>query len=132
MENTQSTKTGKGSEQRAAISEDLTKLPKKASTPIGASKTLRRGMTATTQRVIKLTWTSAELAELKSKAGLVAGALADFKAAGGLVAVKNLEHEGQNVVKIYLVADNLDIIADHTTDGIDFDIMPRLVAEVKK
>jgi hypothetical protein len=120
MANTQNTSKAKESEQKADTSEDLTKYPKKASMPLGASKTLRRGTTATTLRATKKTWTSAELEVLKSKIGLVAGALADFKQAGGLVAVKNLTNDGQCLVKIYLVADALDIVAEHTTDGIDF------------
>jgi hypothetical protein len=70
-------------------------------------------------------WTNVELAELRSKAGLVAGALADFQAAGGLVVVKNIEYEpGRFSVKIYLVAENLNTRVQKTADGLDFDIQP--------
>jgi len=43
-----------------------------------------------------------------------------------------MEYEGGKFVKFFLVADNTDLVAAITADGIDFAITPRLVAEVKK
>ncbi len=132
MENTQNTKTAKELGQKAATSDDLTLSPKQETTAKGASKSSRSRTTATTLRGFKATWTSAELEASRLKAGLVAGALADFQTAGGLVVVKNMEYEGGKFVKFFLVADNTDLVAAITADGIDFAITPRLVAEVKK
>lgn len=76
--------------------------------------------TATILNASKKTWTSAGLAELRRKAGLVAGAIADFQAAGGLVAVKTVEYEpGKTCVKVFLVAENLNVKSQRTADGID-------------
>jgi hypothetical protein len=74
------------------------------------------------------TWKKQALEELRLKAGLVAGALADFQAAGGLVVVRNISYpvpSGSLVAtKIYLVADGLDVKILKTADGLDFDIQP--------
>jgi hypothetical protein len=68
------------------------------------------------------------LDELRTKAGLVAGALADFQAAGGLVAVKNVEYTSPSgskltATRLYLVAEGLSLVAVSTTDGIDFNLV---------
>lgn len=82
--------------------------------------------TATTPLVSRKTWTSVELEELQLKAGLVAGALADFQSAGGLVVVKNIEYEpGCFAVKVYLVAEGINLRTQKTTDGLDFEVLPR-------
>jgi hypothetical protein len=60
---------------------------------------------------------------LKSKISLVAGALADWQSAGGLVVVKNIQVENAQYPKIYLVADGLSIHVRHTVDGIEFDLV---------
>jgi hypothetical protein len=103
----------------------------------GESMNLSAATSATISNASKKTWTSAELAELQSKAGLVAGALADFQAAGGVVVVKNVEYEKDKFFpKLYLVAEGLNITVAHTADGLDFDIQPlgsgSLVAEEKE
>lgn len=128
MENTQPTKTGKGKGYRAGMSDGSTKP--QASMPLGASVNLSSITTATILNALQKTWTSAALEELRSKIGLVAGALADFKQAGGLVAVKQIDVDGRSFVKILLVAEGLDIKKLATADGMDFEIS--LVAEKAK
>jgi hypothetical protein len=94
---------------------------------LGASVSSSNGTTATTLEGSRKTWTNAELQELRSKIGLVAGALADFRGAKGLVAVKEKEYNGQSFIRITLVAEELNIKKIVTADGIDFEIS--LVAE---
>jgi hypothetical protein len=127
MANSQNTSKAKGSGQDT--SDDLTKQSASGLMPLGASKSSRKNMTATILRVLRKTWSNAELEELRRKAGLVAGALADFQAAGGLVVTKNMEYEGGKFVKIFLVVDKINLVAQRTADGMDFDIS--LVAEAK-
>lgn len=125
MENTQPMRTENESESQAAISEGSTKSGLVAATESGASLSSSQSTTATTLSGSKKTWTSAELAELRLKAGLVAGALADFQTAGGLVVVKNVEYEsGKFSVKIYLVAEGLNVKTLRTADGLDFEVSP--------
>lgn len=132
MGNMQPTKTGNESGKQADTSDGLTKSPPRDNMGSAASKSLRSRTTATTQRATKKTWTSAELAELKRKAGLVAGAIADFQAACGLVAVKNVEYEkGKFAVRIFLVAEGMSVKKVHTPDGFDISIEPYLVAGVE-
>lgn len=126
MENGQNTQTGKGSEPKVDTLGGSTKSKNSASMPLGASESSSPlPMTATTRKDLVKTWKSAALEELRSKAGLVAGALADFQTAGGLVVVKNIEFEpGKFAPKIYLVAEGLNIRIEKTADGLDFDIQP--------
>lgn len=49
----------------------------------------------------------------------MAGALADFQAAGGIVVVKNVSADGNTAVKLYLVAEGINIVAEKTADGLD-------------
>ena len=124
MENTQNTKTASESEPKADTSEDLTKLPKKASMDKSASRVFPSHITATTLNASKKTLKKVDLEVLRSKAGLVAGAIQDFQDAGGLVVLKNMEYEGGKFVKINLVAEGFDLVANHTVDGIDFFVTP--------
>lgn len=125
MANTQPTKTKNESELKADTSEDSTKLKLVADTESKESTSSSPTTTADTQTVSTKTWTSAELAELKLKAGLVAGALADFQAAKGVVVTKEIEHEkGVFSLKIYLVAEGVSIKKKNTPDGLDFDVLP--------
>jgi hypothetical protein len=125
MENSQPMKTKKESELRADTSDASTKSELVAATESGASTSSSPNTTATMLSDSKKTWTNAELAELRLKAGLVAGALADFQAAHGLVVVKNVEYEkGKFYPKVYLVAEGLNIKVTHTADGLDFEILP--------
>jgi hypothetical protein len=135
MENTQPMKTRSESGSPAVISDGSIKSGLVADTGKGASTSLSAATSATMRSASSKTWKSAELAELRLKAGLVAGALAEFQAAGGLVAVKNVEYEpGKYSVKIILVAEGLNITKIQTADGLDFEILPLpsgIVAEKK-
>ena len=125
MENTQPTKTKSESVSQVDTSGDSTRSRLVAVTEPAASKTSSPATTATMSKGSKKTWTSAALVELRSKAGLVAGALADFQAAGGLVVVKNIEYEpGKFYPKIILVADGLNVTVEKTADGLDFGVQP--------
>ena len=125
MANTQHTKTKSGSGPRVDTSDASTKSGLVAVTESAGSTNSSPATTATMPNGSKKTWTSAELAELRLKAGLVAGALADFQGAGGLVVVKNVEHnKGVFAVKLYLVADGASVKADKTADGLDFEVLP--------
>lgn len=66
--------------------------------------------------------------ELRLKAGLVAGALADFQAAGGLVAVKNVEYTSPSgskltATRLILVAEGASLSLQMTADGLDFNLV---------
>jgi hypothetical protein len=58
----------------------------------------------------------------------VAGALADFQAAGGLVAVKNVEYTTPSgsvftATRLYLVAEGASLKVQQTADGLDFSLV---------
>jgi hypothetical protein len=135
MENTQPTKTKSASVSPADTSDASIKSEVVAVTESDASKISSPATTATMSNGSKKTLTNAELVELRSKAGLVAGALRDFQDAKGLVAVKEVEHTpGVYAVKIYLVVDGASILKDKTADGLDFNIVAApsgIVAEEK-
>jgi len=127
MANTQPTKTRSASVSPVDISGASTKSKPKGNTERDVSRSSRETTNATTTRDSVKTWTSAELEELASKASLVAGALADFQAAGGLVAVKNIEYKlpsGSTVTatKLYLVAEGINLKVQKTADGLDFSL----------
>ena len=138
MANMPSTKIKSGSESQADISDDLTMSGQVEVSDKSGSVNSSPATSADTPKGSPRTWTSAALEELRLRAGLVAGAFSDFQAAGGLVAVKNVETSlpsGSNLVavKVYLVAEGLSVKVMHTADGLDFDIQPlpsgSLVAE---
>ncbi len=57
----------------------------------------------------------------------MAGALADFQAAGGLVAVKSIEYKTPSgrrftATKLYLVAEGANLKVQKTVDGLDFSV----------
>lgn len=128
MANTQPTKTENVPASPADTSEDSIKSKLVAVTESGESKNSSSATTATTPSASPKTWTNAELEALKSKAGLVAGALADFQSAGGLVAVKSTSYERYGLqwtaTKLILVAEGLNLVAVDTPDGLDFDLQP--------
>jgi hypothetical protein len=125
MENTQPTKTKRESESKVDTSGASTKSGLVAVTEPDVSKISSPATTATMLSDSKKTWTNVELVELRSKAGLVAGALRDFQDAGGLVVVKNVEYEpGKFYPKIILVADGLNVKVEKTADGLDFEVLP--------
>ena len=128
MENTQPMKTENGSESKAATSDASTKSKQVAVTEKNASKSSSETMTATTLKGSTKTWTSAELAVLESKAGPVAGALADFQTAGGIVAVKNIEYKTPSgstftATMLYLVVEGANLKVQKTADGLDFSLV---------
>ena len=122
MQKSQPTKTvrGKGSSILGASS-----LPLGADImPLGESKSFAKTTTATTPKGLPLI---DKKTVLKAKLDLVAGALADFQAAGGRIACKNVDTitpSGSVIVgvKIYLVAD-FGIMKSQTADGLEFDLV---------
>lgn len=107
---------------------DLTKQPSKGNMPLGASMSSSNGTTATTQTDSPETLKNARLEELRSRIGLVAGALADWQTAGGLVAIKNIKGtlaSGRVVMacRITLAIDGAQLFVKMTPDGLDFDLV---------
>lgn len=129
MENGQNTEKEKELESLVDTSDDSTKLSPPENTDERASETsLQSATDASSPSASSKIWKSAELEVLRSKAGLVAGALSDFQSANGLVAVETFEYEASgrrfSATKIFLVAENLNVSVKQTTDGLDFDIQP--------
>ena len=126
MESIQPTKTENASGSKADILDASTKSVPAADTASSESTSSSPITTADTPNGSSKTWTSAELAALESKAGLVAGALADFQAAGGLVAVKNIEYKTPSgtftATRLLLVADGANLKVRSTADGLDFQV----------
>jgi len=121
MENTQPTYMEKGPELQEGISEDSTKSGLVAATEKEESENSLKTTTATMQSASSKIWKSAELKVLRSKIGLVAGALSDFQQAKGLVAVMSIPYdEHTSGIKIVLVAEGLNLVAVDTDDGMDF------------
>ena len=120
--------TRMGTESASSTLDGSTKPPSKDSMPLGASKSLSSGITATTQNDSQKTLTSAKLEELRSRIGLVAGALADWQTAGGLVAIKNMTGtlaSGRTVkaCRVVLAVDGYQLSVKMTPDGLDFDLV---------
>jgi hypothetical protein len=117
--------------EKKAVTSDVSTLPLGLESMVkGVSKSSLSPMTATIQNALRKTWTSAELEVLRSKAGLVAGALADFQAAGGLVVVRKvIVNEHIQFPKIILVAGGISININETIDGIGFDLVAVKEAE---
>lgn len=126
MASLQNTQMGSGPVSPAASSADLTKSVQLETTDGNGSRSLSPATSAGTPSGSKKTWTNAELDNLRLKIGLVAGALADFQAAGGLVAVKTIEYETPSgrltATRLYLVAEGLNLVAVSTPDGLDFQL----------
>lgn len=96
--------------------------------PLGVSENLQKTTTATTPKGSRKTSKSVDYRELRSKAGLVAGALADFQAAGGLVVRKKVAYtlpsgRTMNALKLFLIVDGADIVAVQTADGMEIDVV---------
>jgi len=119
---------------KADTSEDSTRSKLVADMEKKELKNTSKTMTATIQNDSLKIWTNVELEKLRSKIGLVAGALADFQEAGGLVAVKPVETEFQGHIiitqKVMLVAEGLNLVAVETEDGIDFDLVAVEIGKV--
>lgn len=128
MANGQRTKTGNVSAKKADTLETLGKSADLESMPLGASESSSTITTATTRKGSQKTWKIAELQELKSKIGLVAGALADFQAAGGLVVTKKQTYtvpsgSTYTAIKLFLIVQDANIVAVQTEDGLEFDLV---------
>lgn len=119
---------GNASENPVDTSADSTKLPVLGNMPLGASENLSKTITATMPPVSRKTLKNAKLRELRSKIGLVAGALADFQSAGGVVVKKRLEYTTPSgnkfsAIKLLLIVENANLVAVQTEDGLEFEVM---------
>lgn len=128
MENGLPTKMAKESELKADTSGGLTKSKLVAVTEKPELETSSiTDTTATMQKGLPETLKSAKLQALRSKAGLVAGALADFQEAGGTVVRQemtyNLPSGSYKALKFILAVKEIDLVADKTADGIIFDLV---------
>jgi hypothetical protein len=128
MESIQPTKAGSGPESQVDTLAASIKSSPVAVTESKESTSSLPPTNAATPSVSRKTWKSAELTELKSKASLVAGALADFQAAGGLVAVKNIEYTVPSgstftATRLVLVVDGISLQIQQTADGLDFNLV---------
>lgn len=126
MENMLSTKAASGPGSPGDLLDASTRSVQLATSDESGSRSSSPATNVGTPSGSEKTWTSAELDNLRLKIGLVAGALADFQAAGGLVAVKNIGYEApsgsRTATRLYLVAAGLNLVAVSTPDGIDFQV----------
>jgi len=128
MENTQSMKTKNESASKVDTSDGSIKSKLVAGSENSESTSSSPTTTAATPKGSTKTWTSAELAELKLRAGLVAGALADFQGAKGVVTNKEVTYTSPSgrtckALKIILIVEDADLVAVDTPDGLDFDLV---------
>ena len=133
MENTQPMKTESGPVSPEDTLAASTKSKLVAVTAKEESTNSPGNTTATMPNGSKKIWTSAELAELGSKAGLVAGALADFQDAKGKISRREITYTAPSgrvcrAIKLILLVEDVDLVAEPTADGLEF----RLVAEESK
>ena len=127
MENGQPMKTGSESEFPEDTLGDLTKSSSLETMPLGASGSTPEPTNAITRRDSKKTLKNAELSELRSKIGLVAGALADFQEAGGMILTSEVEYKTPSgstykAVKLLLFVAGVNVVAEKTADGLDFNL----------
>jgi hypothetical protein len=125
MASGQPTKPASASANQADTSGDSIKSVPSESMPQGESQNSSPTMAATTQSDSSGTLKSAELVNLQSKAGLVAGALADFQAAGGIVVSKEVAYKVPSgriytAIKLYLIVRDAAILKRDSADGLDF------------
>jgi hypothetical protein len=128
MANGQPTKTGKELGKKEDILEDSLSSQNLDPMPLGESEISQELINATTQIVSKKIWRNKDLQELRSKIGLVAGALADFQEAGGKISMEVIEYElpsgiRNTGIKLLLCANDVNLVAEETTDGIDLNIV---------
>jgi len=130
MGNGQPTKTGNESESKVVTSGDLTESRLVAVTGKPELKTSSiTDTTATMQKDSQKTLQNVKLQELRSKAGLVAGAMQDFQEAGGTVVRQemtyNLPSGSYKAIKFIIAVKENDLVAVQTNDGIEFDLVER-------
>jgi hypothetical protein len=128
MENTQSMKTKTGSESKVDTSDDSIKSRLVADSESKESTSSSPSTNASTPKGSIKTWKSAELAELKLRAGLVAGALSDFQGAKGVVTTKEVTYTAPSgrtckAIKVILIVPDADLVAEDTPDGLDFNLV---------
>lgn len=128
MENTQPTTTENEAGKPVDILDASTKSGPAEAMESSASTSSSPSTGAGTPSASRKIWKSAALDELKLKAGLVAGALADFQTAKGTVVVQETKYTAPSgrecrAIKLFLVVEDVDLVAVRTADGIDFDLV---------
>ena len=128
MENTQPMKTKPESESKVDTSEDSIKSRLVADLENKESTSSSPSTSASTLKGSTKTWKSVELAELKLRAGLVAGALADFQGAKGVATTKEVTYLAPSgrvckAIKIILIVEDADLVVEDTPDGLDFNLV---------
>lgn len=130
MANGQRIATEKESEKKADTLDDLTGLRLVAVTakPESESSSSTMPQNAVTSNDSRKTLTSAKLQELRSKLSLVAGALADFQSAGGVIVRKEMSYtlpSGSQfqAMKFVLAVKGYNLVAVQTPDGIELDLV---------
>lgn len=103
-------------------------LLRSESTGVGGLKNSRKTTTATMLKGSKKTWTTAELEELRSKAGLVAGAIADFQTAKGMIVRDEVTYTAPSgrvckAIKLILIVEDINLVAVNTADGLVFNLV---------
>lgn len=128
MENGQRTKTEKESESKVDTSADSTKSRLVVVTAKPELETSSiTDTTATMQKGSQKTSKNAKLQALRSKVGLVAGALQDFQEAGGTVVRREMTYTlpsgSYKALKFIIAVNEIDLVAENTPDGIEFDLV---------
>lgn len=128
MENGPPMKTEAEPAKPADTSGDSVKLQGSESMPLGASKSSPKPTNATTPKGSKKTLKNVALAGLRSKAGLVAGALADFQGAKGIIVREEIAYTAPSgrvckAIKLILLVEDADLVAVVTKDGLEFDLV---------
>lgn len=123
-------RTNKATEpaSKAGTSADLGKSPQVENTDGGALRSSQKTTTATMPKGSRKTWKIQELAELQSKIGLVAGALADFQTAKGRIVRDEVIYTAPSGrvcmgIKLILLVEDVDLVAVKTDDGVDFNLV---------
>jgi len=128
MANGQRIRTDKESGKKVDTSAASKLLLRSESTGVGGLKSSKKTTTATMPKDSKKTWTSAELAALQSKAGLVAGAIADFQTAKGMIVRDEVTYTAPSgrvckAIKLILIVEDMNLVAVKTDDGLDFNLV---------
>lgn len=128
MANGRIMKMGKESESQAGTSDDSIKSPQLVNTDgrVSESLSIADTSTATTQRDLQKTLPSVALEALRFKAGIVAGALADFQMAGGTIVIEPISYTlpsgSYKALKILVAVKEKSLVAVETADGLTFDV----------
>lgn len=128
MENGQPTNKETEPASKAGTSAGLEMSSQAENTGGGASRSSQKTTTATMPKGSKKTWKIQELAELQSKIGLVAGAIADFQGAKGRIVRDEVTYTAPSGrvckgIKLILLVEDVDLVAVKTNDGLDFNLV---------